>query len=683
MKIGKYHICICLFCILLVYLILQTYNLAKNPPGLFCDEASLGVEAYHILSSLRDTRGVFLPLFFKHLGRSYACGFAFYATIPSILIGGLAVFPLRFTAVWMGFLILLFSYFLGKELFKSPAIGVLNCFFLLLSPFFLNYSRNMLGYISVPFILTIVVFLFVKKKPVHYILAMLLSGIIFYTYAAVFLSFPFLFIALFLLYGLDLFSNNRKYFIIGIVMFLFTAGPAFYEVTLGGKGNRASEVSGKISAWQKEGTLLKNLTPVYFGHFSYDFLFKRGPAHLNLRNNVLDCGFYPKAFLPFIVIGLCSLFVYAFFRKRLWKEFLLIVVWLSVYPIGGVFTGCLSDNRSIIGMTVFPLIAAYGFWITWSGIATFINSRLNSPIPIGGAVMVLFLLAICYETGKFLIEYHTRYIVYAEYAWQWGAEQIIDCYNKIEREEGSNWQEYYLDNCAFNIPKIFLPFFAPSNRKIKIGNLTSCKDDKKQLFAFLTKHLSPAFEGMGIKAEIKSRSGARDFSIVSLPGFKNIPRRWLVKKASSSGDDVSLAEDNFETTSWGIHTTLLNGAMIDFPEVKAGKVDECYYFATYIRSAKNQNAQVRLGRAQNFKLWFNKRMLLEGKTGADPVYLLDSIIVPITLEDGYNQVIIKLCGEDIFTFRVTDDKGFNLQDIIFSTEQLALQPALSSAQADR
>ena len=669
MKIGKYHIGIYLFCILLVYLILQTYNLAQNPPGLFCDEASQGVDAYHLLNTLRDRHGDFLPLFFKHLGRSYACGFGFYASIPSILIGGLAVFPLRFTAVWMGFLMLLFSYFLGKELFKSPAIGVLNCFFLFLSPFFLNYSRNMIGCISLPFILTMVVFLFVKEKPVHYIMAMLLSGVIFYTYTPVFLSFPLLFIALFLMYGLAVFSNSKKYFIIGIVMFSLTAAPAFYEVTFGGKGNRASEVSRNISAWQKEGTLLKNLTPVYFGHFSYDFLFKRGPAHLNLRNNVRDCGLYPKAFLPFIVIGLCALFVYAYFKKKLWKEFLLIVVWLSVYPIGGMFTGCLSDNRSIIGMTVFPLIAAYGFWITWNSINAFINSRSNSAIPLGGVLMVLFLLIMCYETRNFLIEYHTNYIVYAEDAWQWGAEQVIDCYNKIERDEGSNWQEYYMDNCGFNAPDIFLPFFAPANRKIKIGNLTSHKDGQKQLFALFTKHLSPAFEGMEIKAEIKSRSGARDYSIVSLPGFKNIPRRWLVEKTSSSSDDISLAEDNFETTSWGIHTTFLNGAMIDFPEVKAGKADECYYFATYIRSAKNQNAQVRLGGAQNFKLWFNERVLLEGKTGAGPVYLLDSITVPITLGNGYNQVIIKLCGEDIFTFRVTDDKGFNLQDIIFSTGQ--------------
>src|ERR1035441_3366404 len=49
--------------ILLLAASLRLYHLASNPPGLFCDEASVGLDAYSILHTAHDSHGALLPLF--------------------------------------------------------------------------------------------------------------------------------------------------------------------------------------------------------------------------------------------------------------------------------------------------------------------------------------------------------------------------------------------------------------------------------------------------------------------------------------------------------------------------------------------------------------------------------------------------------------------------------------------
>ena len=44
--------------------ILRFYDLASNPPGFYTDEASIGFNAYTILTSAQDEHGAFFPLFF-------------------------------------------------------------------------------------------------------------------------------------------------------------------------------------------------------------------------------------------------------------------------------------------------------------------------------------------------------------------------------------------------------------------------------------------------------------------------------------------------------------------------------------------------------------------------------------------------------------------------------------------
>jgi len=645
------------------YFVLQTYHLSTNPPGFFCDEASKGVSAHAIVHTLRDEHGECLPLFLKAVGVYVGC-FYFYATIPSILIGGLTVFAVRFTSVWLGGVMLLFAYLLGKELFRSRTVGILSSLFLFLSPWFMNYSRNGMEYISLPAILEIVVFCFAKSRTngKYFIPAMIFSGIIFYTHISVFLSFPPFFLLLFILYGVRLLRRHKVVFITGVLLFALLAGPALYEVSYGGKGTRASEISGPFTQWAKEGALLRNIARLHAGHFSYDLLFKEGPADLNLRNAPYHTGLLPYTFIPFLIIGYSALVFRAGRRQGWGRELALITLWLMLYPAGGVFSGCISDNRSIFGLGVFPLISAFGFVTAWQWMDS-ISIFKKLRVPIVFALTALSLLV--YESVYFLGEYHRRYIIYAEDTWQWGAEQVLTYYKGIDKQQPGVWDDYYLDCEGFNAPEIFLNFFAPGMAKVKIGNLTSYDDHKRQLFALLKKiNLSPRFEGIVVTATIESASGERTYQIVELPGFKNIPREWLIKGPVDVAASHGLPEEAFDTSGWKNYRTYLGGIIMDFPEIKVKNASECYYYAIYFDAPDTPSGQIRIGMTRGITLWLNGARLIPPAPSSDmPVYLFDNQIFPAQFNPAGNQIMVKVCSADRFTFRITDAQGNNLQGI--------------------
>ena len=57
--------------LLLIFLLasfLRLKNLAVDPPGFYTDEASVGFNAYKILTTARDEHGKFMPIFFEAFG---------------------------------------------------------------------------------------------------------------------------------------------------------------------------------------------------------------------------------------------------------------------------------------------------------------------------------------------------------------------------------------------------------------------------------------------------------------------------------------------------------------------------------------------------------------------------------------------------------------------------------------
>ena len=131
-----------LIAIILVASVLRLYKLGSVPPSLYWDEASLGYNAYSILTTAHDEHGKFLPLTnFGTFGDYKPPGYI-YATVPSIAIFGLSDFAIRFPSAFFGVLTVLLTYFLTKKFFESEVVAQVATLFLAISPWHLQFSRG-------------------------------------------------------------------------------------------------------------------------------------------------------------------------------------------------------------------------------------------------------------------------------------------------------------------------------------------------------------------------------------------------------------------------------------------------------------------------------------------------------------------------------------------------------------
>ena len=93
-----------LLAIVMLAAVVRVYDLDTLPPGLFCDEAALGYNAYSILKTGRDQNQELLPLSVWSFGLSYKNPiFIYVATVP-IAAFGLNEFSVRLTAALFGVL---------------------------------------------------------------------------------------------------------------------------------------------------------------------------------------------------------------------------------------------------------------------------------------------------------------------------------------------------------------------------------------------------------------------------------------------------------------------------------------------------------------------------------------------------------------------------------------------------
>lgn len=172
--------------LLAVTFIIRLSGLTFSPPGFFCDETSIGYNAYSILETGKDEKGITFPVFFKAFGDFKNPVYIYLATIP-IKIFGLEVFSIRLTSALFGIgSILLFIYFL--YLLKNNWIFSLSGGLIMsLMPWHFQFSRIAFEAISMVFfiILDMVLFtLFIqKKKPAYYLLFVLSMLITFFTYS--------------------------------------------------------------------------------------------------------------------------------------------------------------------------------------------------------------------------------------------------------------------------------------------------------------------------------------------------------------------------------------------------------------------------------------------------------------------------------------------------------------------
>lgn len=472
-----------LLIIVLLGFCLRIYNLDKNPAGFFCDEASIGYNAYKLLKTGADEYGIPHPFFFRSFG-DYRNPLPIYFNIPAIAAFGLNEFSVRFTSAIAGTLTILMVFLLTERLFGNP-IALISSFFMAISPWHLHFSRFGSEYIYFPFLFSLGFYLFILGLKKEYLLpaGFLVLGTSLYTYYPAWLVTPLFTIGLVFIYRRQLFKFKKE-FIIGILIFMFTLLPLF----IGVKNKTALTRWNRVSAFKNlsnnsAAVSAKNLAGTYFAHFSYDFLFKKGdigyPGHFINRFSVRRMGELYLFQLPLVILGLLVL------AKTLNKTTSqTIFLWMILYPLGSTLIGTDGGGpfafRSIIGVVPFQIISGLGFVPIFFLVKKFIK-KYYQVLKIFLIIFIIFLALFSLES--YLYRYHVEYPLYSSdfWGWQFGPREVMKYFLEVR----NNYDNLYLLG-NFNSPEIFIKFYDPENlcqNRCQIGGMEKLNLNKRQLYA--------------------------------------------------------------------------------------------------------------------------------------------------------------------------------------------------------
>jgi len=474
-----------LFVIVLFGFLIKVYRLSDIPSGFFCDEASIGYNAYSVLHYGKDEYGKPLPFFFQAFGE-YKNPIQIYSTVPFIAILGLNELSVRLPSVIFGTTAIIAIYFLTKELMpkwkNKRIVALIAALFLAISPWHTHFSRASFEGIM-PFILFTTLGLYFFLRSQINIRALYLSVVAFalaiYSYFPARIFIPLLGLSMVVIY-VKFILQNKRIVALNLLLLLFLLFPLI-EITLSPLGfarwnqvNIFSQPPGKI-------TIPQHIVKNYFSHFSPNFLFLKGdidmPGQFITRHSVRGMGELYLFQLPLIIFGFIFLI-----RKRAWKPTIILFLWLILYPIGSMFTTDQNAQatRSIIGVVPFQIISAIGLYYLVR-----LFSKIRKSLAYISSFIMFIVIAISFV--NYLNLYFVKYTLYSSdfWGWQYGPKEIIKYFVKVQ----ISYDDLYL-NGEFNGSEIFYKFYDPLNscqNKCKMGSFYTSPQilnpKRKQLFA--------------------------------------------------------------------------------------------------------------------------------------------------------------------------------------------------------
>ncbi|TSC87381.1 MAG: PMT family glycosyltransferase, 4-amino-4-deoxy-L-arabinose transferase [Microgenomates group bacterium Gr01-1014_7] len=502
-----------LFIILLFGFAMRIYHVARIPPGFFADEASVGYNAYTILTKGEDEGGNKFPILFQNFGTFYRPGISIYLSAPFVWAFGLNEFSLRLAAAIFGTISIVLTYGVARLLFSSRTVAVLAAFFLAISPWHIHFSRTNQDFIYFVCFLTLSTFLFllgVKRNYTQYLVLSFFSfGLTLYTYVPAYFITP-LFVLLILLIYRTTLLKMKNATVIGIAIFICMTIPLFLGLENGKTLSRFHQVS-TANQQKSSQEIIQKAMVVYRDHFMPEFLFEKGDigyhTHFITRFSVRGMGQLYWFQLPLILAGL----LYVFHHNK--KNFLLIIGWLTLYPLGSTAVpfadgGGPFATRSIIGVIPFQLVSAAGLYFTFSLVKNHLAKLL---------VVLLLVIIIASSFKTYLHLYFVEYPTYAAdfWGWQYGSREIMHYF----KDNKDNYDYLFLGT-SFNAPEIFIKFYDPTNickNKCQVGDFDRFDTNQKQLFAFSSDHLVKTKRfNIAIKQTIYYPNGQPAFYIAEL-----------------------------------------------------------------------------------------------------------------------------------------------------------------------
>lgn len=466
---------IVLWFLVIVGFLVRLYKIDVVPAGFFADEASIGYNAYALLTKGTDEYDIPHPFFFRSFG-DYRLPVPIYSNIPFVAVFGLNEFSVRLTTALFGTGTIVIIYFLTQRLFQSKPIALFASLFLTISPWHIHFSRFGSEYIYFPFWFSLALYLFLKglENKKFLFISFFVFGISLYTYYTALFTVP-IFLLLLITIFFKRLMEHKRIAVLSVGIFFITLLPFLKGIQEGTVLTRWQRVSILVGRNQET---TSRVVSAYIAHFSPAFLFAKGdidyPGHFITRFSVRGTGELYWLQLPLLILGISSLF----FMRQIRKQLAIIGVWFILYPLGSSLTGTDGGGpfafRSIFGVIPFQILSGVGL--------VYLISLTKMRI-IKVTIITLFLVIASLSFKDYLYRYFVEYPLYSSdfWGWQYGPREIM----KYFLSQKDNYDQMYIMG-NFNSPEIFIRFYDPENtcqNSCQIGGLEQLDFSKSQLFA--------------------------------------------------------------------------------------------------------------------------------------------------------------------------------------------------------
>jgi hypothetical protein len=504
-------------------------DIGRNPAGLFCDEAEIGLEAFRLLRA--DAEIASMPLFYRHFG--YDLGFLGpAATAPFVAVFGRDDLGVRLASAIAALATLVVIYCTLRRLrvpFAMVAVAVYA-----FSPIVIHLSRVNFGHAPSLLLIALGFDRFVVARQSNRRMPAAIAGILLgasaYGNASFYVAAPLIVLAI----GCsEILYNGRQ--IRAYATYGVTAGfAAIWGIPLAVRAltddtfwlrfREKNEVNAPWFTLERFGELVDN----YAKYFSKAFLFDVGevglPGSFISRHSVPGAGVLADIALPVVLFGVVSWFV---LRSEPQARFILPWIIVAVlYPLPDLIST--NDDLPPYTMSLLATSICVPYLAGWAmrGLQSIAADRSRwrfpnfrrrrapgesavstaeevstsaglGPTRAATTVAAIVLVWALVAGWQFFDGAYRRYPdVSANYwGWQFGPRPMIDYF--VEHED--EYDEFIMDG-NFNEAFIFLDFYIRDpdvRRRASIGDLSRLDPTKRQLF--------------GVRAEVWDRIPGSQF----------------------------------------------------------------------------------------------------------------------------------------------------------------------------
>ncbi len=413
-RICKNNFILILICLL--FLITRLYKIDTIPSSVYWDEASIGYNAYSVLTTGKDEWGETLPLHFRAFGE-FKLPVYIYSVLVSESAFGLTSFAVRLPSVVYGLLSIIGLYLVVFKLTKNKLISLLSSYLFAITPWFFIFSRT--GYEAVAglaFFIWALYFLLTKKI----VISVLLFIISAYSYNSFRILTPLVLGPVLLFY---LFKKVYAPVLISGVLIIMSLVPIY-------KLYKEDSGLARLQSVGSKSGMVSN----YVKNFSLEFLFIKGDT--NPRSQIPNTGQLYYVDILFLILGI----LYILKSKDLKLYSVLALLLLSVIP-----AAITKENphalRAILMSPILSMISALGIYY-------FAKSNKFLLWGIIGIYMIFF--------ANYFSKFVTSYNDLSKSSWQYQYKEVFE--NQKEGCVSDQYAQPYIFGLYYNKvdPKEFI-----------------------------------------------------------------------------------------------------------------------------------------------------------------------------------------------------------------------------------